>query len=139
MTPALPTIIAPAMIEFTYVVWVGQNRSEVYSMDMQIPINTSFYEAMKIAAENNPHYVSVYSCKIKSHSANKILNLAHTFRFTATVWPNGHLITSIGGWADQYIGFHHWLLFRIPVKPDPFNPPLAVVPNVAPGGYFESI
>ena len=59
MTFELPAISPPAMIEFTYVLWMGQNRSEVYSMDMKIPLNTSFYEAMKIAAENNPHYVLV--------------------------------------------------------------------------------
>ena len=57
-------------------------------------------------------------------------------RFTTTTWPNGHYITSIGGWVDQYAGFHHWLLFVIQSKPDPFNPPLPIVPNVAAGGYL---
>jgi len=106
--------LQPPLIQFTYTLWVGQNRSEVYNLNMKIPVNTSFYEAMLMAAEMDPN-----------------------FQFSANVWPNGHYIISIGGHPEQYIGFHHWLLFTLPTMPDPRNPPEAVVPNVAAGGVDD--
>lgn len=92
--------------------WIGQNRSEVYAIQLTVPANSSFYEAMKIAAEADPR-----------------------FEFSASVWPNGHYIHTIGGHRDQYIGFHFWLLFCMPMMPDPANPPSVVAPHfVAVGG-----
>ena len=43
-------------VHFTYVIWIGQNRSERYSIQLAIPVNTSFFEAMKMAAEADPHF-----------------------------------------------------------------------------------
>lgn len=102
-------------IHFTYVIWIGQNRSEIHAIQLTIPVNSSFYEAMKIAAEADPH-----------------------FEFSASIWPNGHYIHTIGGRRDQYIGFHFWLLFRMPFMPDPANPPSVIAPHyVAPAGVDD--
>lgn len=107
-------VLQPQLIEFTYTLWIGQNLTEIYNLNMKIPVNTSFYEAMLIAAETDSNY-----------------------QFSANVWPNGHYINSIGRHSEQYIGFHHWLLFILPEMPNPRNPPEAVVPNVAAGGVDE--
>lgn len=48
--------LQPPLIQFTYTLWVGQNRSEVYNLNMKIPVNTSFYEAMLMAAEMDPNF-----------------------------------------------------------------------------------
>nr|CAH0107361.1 unnamed protein product [Daphnia galeata] len=122
--PTSPTAIPSAgslggdpakKVHFTYVVWIGQNRSEVYAIQLTVPANSSFYEAMKIAAEADPR-----------------------FEFSASVWPNGHYIHTIGGHRDQYIGFHFWLLFCMPMMPDPANPPSVVAPHfVAVGGVDD--
>ena len=104
------------MVHFTYVVWIGQNRSEVYAIQLSVAANTSFYEAMKVAAEAD-----------------------HRFEFSASVWPNGHYVHTINGHRDQYIGFHFWLLFRLSSMPDPENPPPATVPYVASGGNLDLV
>lgn len=59
------------------------------------------------------------------------------FEFSASIWPNGHYVHTVGGHRDQYIGFHFWLLFRIPFMPDPANPPPLIY--VAPSGQFIDI
>ena len=100
------------LIHFTYVVWIGQNRSEVNAIRLSIPVNTTFYEAMKTAAEADSR-----------------------FEFSATVWPNGHYVHTIAGHRDQSIGFHFWLLFRTPFMPDPLNPPPTTY--VAPAGVDD--
>lgn len=115
---AMPTAKASSgdpssLVHFTYVVWIGQNRSEVYAIQLSVPGNISFYETMKVAAEAD-----------------------HRFEFSASVWPNGHYVHTINGHRDQYIGFHFWLLFRLNAMPDPANPPPATVPYVAPAGNF---
>jgi len=113
-TEMAPVVDEPELIEFTFMLWIGQNRSETYALDLKVPVNTSLYEAMLLAAELDPNY-----------------------QFSTNIWPNGHYITTIGVHTEQYIGFHHWLLFRLPAKPDPFNPPEPVVPNVASGGVDD--
>ncbi|XP_046656354.1 uncharacterized protein CG3556-like [Daphnia pulicaria] len=122
--PTIPTTIPSAgslggdpaqKVHFTYVVWIGQNRSDVYAIQLTVPANSSFYEAMKIAAEADPR-----------------------FEFSASVWPNGHYIHTIGGHRDQYIGFHFWLLFCMPMMPDPADPPSVIAPHyVAVGGVDD--
>lgn len=52
-------VLQPQLIQFTYTLWVGQNRTEVYSLNMKIPVNTSFYEAMLMAAEMDSNFQSV--------------------------------------------------------------------------------
>lgn len=100
------------LVRFTYVVWIGQNRSEVHAIHLTVPANSTFYQAMKVAAEADPH-----------------------FEFSATIWPNGHYVHTIAGHKDQSIGFHFWLLFRMPFMPDPFNPPPTTY--VAPAGVDD--
>jgi len=79
---------------------------------MAIPVNTTFFEAMKIAAETDPN-----------------------FEFSSTLWPNGHYIHTIAGHREQAIGFHFWLLFRTTFMPDPNVPP--PLTNVAPAGVDD--
>lgn len=47
------------VVHFTYVVWIGQNRDEVFSIKLTVPQNSSFFDAMKIAAEADPRFESV--------------------------------------------------------------------------------
>merc|ERR1712071_313902 len=49
-------VLQPQLIEFTYTLWIGQNLTEIYNLNMKIPVNTSFYEAMLIAAETDSNY-----------------------------------------------------------------------------------
>ncbi len=100
----------------TLKVWIGQNRTEVYAIQLTVPVNSSFYDAMKVAAEADPR-----------------------FEFSASIWPNGHYIHTIGGHRDQYIGFHFWLLFRMNFMPDPLNPPPATHDYVAPSGIHLNV
>lgn len=51
-----PITSSPDLIHFTYILWIGQNRSERHSIQMAIPVNTTFFEAMKIAAETDPNF-----------------------------------------------------------------------------------
>jgi len=104
------------MIQFTYVIWVGQDRSEVYTIKLTVPANSTFFEAMKVAAEADPH-----------------------FQFSTSIWPNGHYIHTIAGHRDQNIGFNFWLLFRLRFMPDPLNPPPPTHEFVAVGGVDDEI
>ena len=111
---ALSTGNQTEMVQFTYVVWIGQERSEVYAIKLTVPANTSFFESMKVAAEADPH-----------------------FQFSSSIWPNGHFVHTINGHRAQDIGFHFWLLFRIRFMPDPLNPPPPTPEFVAPGGVDD--
>ena len=53
-------------------------------------------------------------------------------RFSATVWPNGHYVHTISGFREQPVGYHYWLLYRLPTEPDPASPPPTTF--VAPAG-----
>ena len=97
--------------------WIGQNRTEVYAIQVTVPANSSFYEAMKVAAEADPR-----------------------FEFSASIWPNGHYIHTIGGHRDQYIGFHFWLLVGpLSSMPDPQNPPPMTHEFVAVAGMHSNV
>ena len=40
-------------MNFTYVIWIGENRDEVHSIKLSVPDNISFHEAMKVAAKQD--------------------------------------------------------------------------------------
>ena len=45
------------------------------------------------------------------------------FKFEASEWPNGHYVHTIAGHKEEPMGYHYWLLYRLPEKPDPASPP----------------
>ena len=59
-TEMAPVVDEPELIEFTFMLWIGQNRSETYALDLKVPVNTSLYEAMLLAAELDPNYQCVH-------------------------------------------------------------------------------
>ncbi|KOB70089.1 Uncharacterized protein OBRU01_10803 [Operophtera brumata] len=45
------------------------------------------------------------------------------FKFEASEWPNGHYVHTLGGHKEEPMGYHYWLLYRLPETPDPASPP----------------
>lgn len=87
-------------VSITYTLWVGTNVTENYTMSLIAPRNTSFYNVMVMAMDLDPHYT-----------------------FEASEWPNGHYVHSIAGYKEEPMGYHYWLLYRLPELPDPQAPP----------------
>lgn len=57
------------------------------------------------------------------------------YTFEASEWPNGHYVHSIAGYKEEPMGYHYWLLYRLPELPDPQAPPGNHL--VAPVGKFN--
>ncbi|GBP17629.1 Uncharacterized protein CG3556 [Eumeta japonica] len=87
-------------VSFTYTLWLGTNVTENYTLYMVAPRNISFYHVMQMAAEHDPK-----------------------FAFEASEWPNGHYVHTLGGHREEPMGYHYWLLYRLPETPDPSSPP----------------
>lgn len=45
------------------------------------------------------------------------------FEFSASEWPNGHYVHTLAGCREEPMGYHYWLLYRLPEQPDAANPP----------------
>lgn len=45
------------------------------------------------------------------------------FKFEASEWPNGHYVHTLAGHKEEPMGYHYWLLYRLPETPDPTSPP----------------
>lgn len=45
------------------------------------------------------------------------------FAFEASEWPNGHYVHTLAGYKEEPMGYHYWLLYRLPEIPDPSAPP----------------
>ncbi|XP_055620873.1 uncharacterized protein CG3556 isoform X2 [Toxorhynchites rutilus septentrionalis] len=90
----------PRNVTYTYTLWVGTNETEEYSLDLTSPKNTTFFRAMKQAAE-----------------------IDSRFSFEAREWPNGHYVHTLAGMKEEPKSYHYWLLYRLPEKPDTKNPP----------------
>lgn len=90
----------PRNVSYTYTLWVGTNETEEYSLDLTSPKNTTFFRAMKQAAEIDPR-----------------------FAFEAREWPNGHYVHTLATRKEEPKSYHYWLLYRLPEKPDTKNPP----------------
>lgn len=52
----------------------------------------------------------------------------------ASEWPNGHYVHTLAGHKEEPMGYHYWLLYRLPDLPDPTSPPANQL--VAPVGEF---
>ncbi|XP_028026772.1 uncharacterized protein CG3556 [Bombyx mandarina] len=87
-------------VSFTYTLWLGTNVTENFTLQMVAPRNVSFYRVMQMAAEQNPK-----------------------FKFEASEWPNGHYVHTLAGHKEEPMGYHYWLLYRLPETPDPTSPP----------------
>ncbi|KAJ0172931.1 hypothetical protein K1T71_011107 [Dendrolimus kikuchii] len=87
-------------VSFTYTLWLGTNVTENFTLHMVAPRNVSFYHVMQMAAEQNPK-----------------------FKFEASEWPNGHYVHTLAGHKEEPMGYHYWLLYRLPETPDPTSPP----------------
>ncbi|CAG9559314.1 unnamed protein product [Danaus chrysippus] len=87
-------------VSFTYTLWLGTNVTENYTLYMVAPRNISFYHVMQMAAEQEPK-----------------------FKFEASEWPNGHYVHTLAGHKEEPMGYHYWLLYRLPEIPDPASPP----------------
>lgn len=48
--------LEPRNVSYTYTLWVGTNETEEYFLDLTSPKNTTFFRAMKQAAEIDPRY-----------------------------------------------------------------------------------
>ncbi|XP_012270596.1 uncharacterized protein CG3556 [Orussus abietinus] len=102
----------PSLVNVSYTLWVGSNVNETYSLTVTAPKNETFYGVMLAAAEMSPH-----------------------FQFAASEWPSGHYIHTLAGYKEELMSYHYWLLYRLPVPPDPSSPPGSQL--VAPGGVDE--
>ncbi|KAL0867531.1 hypothetical protein ABMA27_008308 [Loxostege sticticalis] len=87
-------------VSFTYTLWLGTNVTENFTLHMVAPRNISFYHVMQMAADQNPK-----------------------FKFEASEWPNGHYVHTLAGHKEEPMGYHYWLLYRLPEIPDPASPP----------------
>ncbi|XP_026333134.1 uncharacterized protein CG3556 isoform X3 [Hyposmocoma kahamanoa] len=87
-------------VSFTYTLWLGTNVTENYTLYMVAPRNVSFYHVMQMAADQDPK-----------------------FKFEASEWPNGHYVHTLAGHKEEPMGYHYWLLYRLPEIPDPVSPP----------------
>lgn len=58
------------------------------------------------------------------------------YAFESSEWPNGHYVHSIAGYKEEPMGYHYWLLYRLPELPDPQAPPGNHL--VAPVGKFKN-
>uniref|UniRef100_A0A182NN82 Uncharacterized protein n=1 Tax=Anopheles dirus TaxID=7168 RepID=A0A182NN82_9DIPT len=92
--------LEPRNVSYTYTLWVGTNETEEYFLDLTSPKNTTFFRAMKQAAEIDPR-----------------------FTFEAREWPNGHYVHTLAGMKEEPKSYHFWLLYRLPERPDTKNPP----------------
>ncbi|XP_052873289.1 uncharacterized protein CG3556 [Anopheles cruzii] len=90
----------PRNVSYTYTLWVGTNETEEYFLDLTSPKNTTFFRAMKQAAD-----------------------IDSRFSFEAREWPNGHYVHTLAGMKEEPKSYHFWLLYRLPEKPDTKNPP----------------
>ncbi|CAH0549107.1 unnamed protein product [Brassicogethes aeneus] len=87
-------------VTVTYTLWFGTNVTENTSISITAPRNTSFYNIMQSA-----------------------MNLDNRFTFEASEWPNGHYVHTLAGFKEEPMGYHYWLLYRLPEFPDPMAPP----------------
>ncbi|CAH1381719.1 hypothetical protein MTP99_005665 [Tenebrio molitor] len=87
-------------VTITYTLWVGSNVTENCTIAITAPRNTSFYSIMQTAMDLDPH-----------------------FTFEASEWPNGHYVHTLAGYKEEPMGYHYWLLYRLPEVPDPSAPP----------------
>ncbi|CAH2008136.1 unnamed protein product [Acanthoscelides obtectus] len=87
-------------VTVTYTLWVGSNITENSTISITAPRNTSFYNIMQMAMEMDPRFV-----------------------FEASEWPNGHYVHTLAGYKEEPMGYHYWLLYRLPEIPDPMSPP----------------
>ncbi|XP_059049737.1 uncharacterized protein CG3556 [Achroia grisella] len=87
-------------VSFTYTLWLGTNVTDNFTLQMVAPRNVSFYHVMQMAADQNPK-----------------------FKFEASEWPNGHYVHTLAGHKEEPMGYHYWLLYRLPEIPDPSSPP----------------
>lgn len=99
--PPVVTTAPPTLINFTFWLWVGPSVNKTFSQKLTVPQNTSMFDAMKLAAERDSN-----------------------FEFSATVWPNGHYIHTIGGVHEQKVGYMFWLLYRLKAEPMVESKPL---------------
>lgn len=90
----------PRNVTITYTLWVGTNITENYTLAITAPRNSSFYNIMQMAMEADPK-----------------------FSFEASEWPNGHYVHTLAGYKEEPMGYHYWLLYRLPEVPDPLAPP----------------
>ncbi|KAL5275404.1 hypothetical protein ACFFRR_001344 [Megaselia abdita] len=65
-------------VSYTYTLWVGTNVTEVFSLSLTSPKNTSFFKAMTQAAELDSRFV-----------------------FEAREWPNGHYVHTLAGKNEE--------------------------------------
>lgn len=87
-------------VTITYSLWVGTNITENCTLKITAPRNTSFYNIMQTAMEMDSH-----------------------FAFEASEWPNGHYVHTLAGYKEEPMGYHYWLLYRLPEMPNPRSPP----------------
>ncbi|CAG9862419.1 unnamed protein product [Phyllotreta striolata] len=87
-------------VTVTYTLWVGSNVTENATISVTAPRNTSFYNVMQLASETDQR-----------------------FAFEASEWPNGHYVHTLAGYKEEPMGYHYWLLYRLPELPDPLTPP----------------
>uniref|UniRef100_A0A182JZ21 Uncharacterized protein n=1 Tax=Anopheles christyi TaxID=43041 RepID=A0A182JZ21_9DIPT len=94
--------LEPRNVSYTYTLWVGTNETEEYSLDLTSPKNTTFFRAMKQAAEIDARYY---------------------FRLKHANGPTGHYVHTLAGMKEEPKSYHFWLLYRLPERPDTKNPP----------------
>jgi len=108
-------VLQPQLIEFTYTLWIGQNLTEIYNLNMKIPVNTSFYEAMLIAAETDSNYQFVNQTTNHFHTIiSFLLCLFLLLGFQPMFGPTGIILTALvvipNSTSDSITGFYSYFL-----------------------------
>ncbi|CAG0919041.1 unnamed protein product [Notodromas monacha] len=88
------------LVSANFTIWIGLTVELAYSKIVTLRENSTMYQLMRIAAENDPR-----------------------FEFAAYDFPWGRYIHNIGGIELQHEGYHYWLMYTLPFPPDPKNPP----------------
>ncbi|KAK7085934.1 hypothetical protein SK128_008852, partial [Halocaridina rubra] len=104
--PPVPTL-EPAvtnsskmMINMTYIIWKGNNATVNFNRTFTVPVNTSFFSIMKMAAEEDDRY-----------------------EFSASHWGNGFYVHTLANAKEEKIGYWFWLLYRLREPPIPGTKP----------------
>ncbi|VVC97082.1 unnamed protein product [Leptidea sinapis] len=87
-------------LKVSYQAGHASNDSDARNVSFTYTLNVSFYHVMQMAAEQEPK-----------------------FKYEASEWPNGHYVHTLAGHKEEPMGYHYWLLYRLPEIPDPASPP----------------
>lgn len=144
-------------MSYSYTLWLESNITEMYSLQLVSPKNTSFFKAMTQAADQDSRYLRHLLIQLSKRLTNFALQIlirgsrmAQRALHTHARWQKGRTdVVSVSYIAQNsrrglhhHISFfcicryHYWLLYRLPEFPDPESPPGNQL--IAPVGKLET-